>query len=151
MAKCLWYLEKAHRNAVRRHLKAGERKLALREAEAERANAYISVALREGWATIDQVRCLYQAGDEARPYRPQDIHCAAAAFLKALSEGHPPLFRFEVFASELQLNEDERFEAAEKIGVRLIGQPTSRNSNEDVRDAFASRSQVRRILRRRPR
>ena len=51
MAKCLWYLEKAHRNRIRRHLKAGERQLARREAEAQRAIAFVSQALREGWAT----------------------------------------------------------------------------------------------------
>ena len=151
MAKCLWYLEKAHRNSVRRHLKAGERKLALREAEAERANAFISLALREGWATPELVRSLYRAGDEARPYRPQDTHCAVGAFLKALSANEPPLFRFEAFASELQLDEVERFAAAEKVGVRLIGQVTDRDAYGDVSDAFASRAQTRRILRRRPR
>ena len=90
MAKCLWLFAKAHRNAVRRHLKAGERKLALREAEAEQANAFISLALREGWATTDLVRSLYRAGDEARPYRPEDIHCAVGAFLKAISDKEPP-------------------------------------------------------------
>ena len=114
MAKCLWYFEKAHRNEVRRHLKTGERKLAVREAEAERASAFISLALREGWATADLVRSLYRAGDEARPYRPQDIHCAAASFLRALSDGHPPVFRFEAFACELQLDEDERFQGRGK-------------------------------------
>jgi len=148
MAKCLWYLEKAHRNAVRRHLKAGERELAFREAEAERANAYVSIAVREGWATTDLVRSLYWTGDGARPYRPQDVHCAAAAFLKALSDGQLPLFRFEVFASELQLDETERLEAAEKIGIRLIGQPRQTNANDAVRDALASRHEVRRTLKR---
>src|SRR5262249_19687989 len=148
MAKCLWYLEKAHRNSVRRHLKAGERKLALREAEAERANALISLAVREGWATTDLVRCLYVAGDEARPYRPQDVPCAVGAFLKSLSDGQPPLFQFEAFAGELQLDENERFIAAEKVGVRLIGQPVLRDSNEDVRVALASRSLMRRALKR---
>ena len=44
MAKCLWYLEKAHRNRIRRHLKAGERQLARREAEAQRAIALVSQA-----------------------------------------------------------------------------------------------------------
>ena len=121
MAKCLWYLEKAHRNNVRRHLKAGERKLAHREVEAEQANAFISLALREGWATPELVRGLYRAGDEARPYRPQDTHCAVCAFLKALSANEPPLFRFEAFASELQLDEIERFSAAAMVGVRLLG------------------------------
>jgi hypothetical protein len=151
MAKCLWYLEKAHHNRVRRHLKAGERKLALREAEAERANAFISLALREGWATPALVRSLYRAGDEARPYRPQDTHCAVGAFLKALSANEPPLFRFEAFAAELQLDEVERFAAAEKVGVRLIGHVIDRDAYGDVSDAFASRAQTRRILRRRPR
>ena len=136
---------------VRRHLKAGERKLAVREAEAEQANAYISVALREGWATTDLVRCLYRAGDEARPYRPQDTHCATAAFLKALADGQPPLFRFEAFASELELDERERFEAAEKIGIRLMGQPDLRDANDEVRNAFASRAFVRNTLKRRSR
>ena len=150
MAKCLWYLEKAHRNAIRRHLKAGERKLALRETQAERANAFISLALREGWATPELVRSLYRAGDEARPYRPQDTHCAVGAFLKALSANEPPLFRFEAFASELQLNEVERFAAAEKVGVRLSGQVTDRDAYGDATDAFASRAQTRRILKRRP-
>jgi hypothetical protein len=151
MAKCLWYLEKAHRNAIRRHLKAGERGLALREAEAEQANAYVSVALREGWATADLVRCLYRTGNEARPYRPQDVHCAAAAFLKALSQGQPPVFRFEAFASELQMDETERLDAAEQIGIRLLGQARLTNSNDAVKDALASRRDVRRILRRHPR
>src|SRR6516164_10492958 len=128
MAKCLWYLEKAHRNNVRRHLKAGERKLAFREADAERANAFISLALREGWATTDLVRCLYLVGDEVRPYRPQDVPCAVGAFLKSLSDGQPPPFRFEAFAGELRLDENERFIAAEKVGVRLIGQPILRDS-----------------------
>ena len=149
MAKCLWYLEKAHRNRVRRHLKAGERKLALREAEAARANAFTSLALREGWATPELVRCLYRAGDEARPYRPQDTHCAVAAFLKALSANEPPLFRFEAFASELQLDEVERFTAAKKIGTRLSGHITDRDAYGDVSNALASRAQTRRILRRR--
>src|SRR5262249_39731140 len=108
MAKCLWYLEKACRNRIRRHLKAGERQLAQREAEAEQANQLVSLALREGWATSDLVRRLYRAGDEARPYRPQDIHCAAGAFLKALSNFEPLRFRFEAFVSELQLDETER-------------------------------------------
>ena len=45
MAKCLWYLEKAHRNRIRRHLKAGERQLARREAEAQRAIALVSQAI----------------------------------------------------------------------------------------------------------
>ena len=119
MAKCLWYFEKAHRNRIRRHLKAGERQLAQREAEAEQANQLISLALREGWATPDLVRCLYRAGDEARPYRPQDIHCAVGAFLKALSNFEPLRLRFEAFASELQLDETERLAAAAIIGVRL--------------------------------
>ena len=149
MAKCLWYLEKAHRNAVRRHLKAGEHTLALRETEAEQANAFISLALREGWATTDLVRSLYRAGDEARPYRPQDIHCAVGAFLEAASNGDLPLFRFEAFASELQLDEAERFSAATIIGVRLLGQPDLRDANEDIEDALASRSLVRRALKRR--
>ena len=145
------YSEKSHRNAVRRHLKAGERKLAGREAEAERASAFISRALREGWATADLVRRLYRAGDEARPYRPQDIHCAVGAFLKAISDKEPPLFRFEAFAYELQLNENERFAAADTIGVRLLGQPTLRDSNQDVRAVLASRSLVRRAVKCRPR
>ena len=151
MAKCLWYLEKAHRNNVRRHLKAGERKLALREAEAERANAFISLALREGWATPELVRSLYRAGDEARPYRPQDTHCAVGAFLKAISDKEPPLFRFEAFARELELDESERFVAADKIGVHLIGHPLLDDANKDVEDALASRSFVRRTLKRQPR
>ena len=151
MAKCLWYLEKAHRNRVRRHLKAGERKLARREAEAERANAFISLALREGWATPALVGSLYRAGDEARPYRPQDTHCAVGAFLKALSANEPSLFRFEAFASELQLDEIERLAAAEKVGVRLIRQVADRDAYGDVSDALASRTETRRILRRRPR
>ena len=67
MAKCLWYLEKAHRNRIRRHLKAGERQLARREAEAQRAIALVSQAIREGWATADLVARLYRAGDEVRP------------------------------------------------------------------------------------
>ena len=149
MGKCLWYFEKAHRNEVRRHLKTGERKLAVREAEAEQASAYISLALREGWATADLVRSLYRAGDKARSYRAQDVHCAAAAFLKGLSEGLSTLFRFEAFASELQLDESERFEAAGKLGIRLIGQPSHTYSNDEVSNAFASRSDVRRILKRR--
>jgi hypothetical protein len=65
MAKCIWHLEKAHRNRIRRHLKAGEHQLVEREMEAEQANQLISSAIREGWVTPDLVRCLYRAGDEA--------------------------------------------------------------------------------------
>ena len=79
--KMPWYFEKAHRNRIRRHLKAGERQLARREAEAQRAIAFISQAMREGWATADLVGRLYRAGDKIRPYRPQDVACAAGAFL----------------------------------------------------------------------
>jgi len=81
MGKCLWYLEKSHRNRIRRHLKAGERQLAVREAEAQRAIAFVSQATREGWAPAELVRGLYRAGDKVRPYRPQDVACAAGAFL----------------------------------------------------------------------
>ncbi len=108
MAKCLWYFEKAHRNQMRRHLKAGERQLAFREAEAQRATAFISQAVREGWATADLVGRLYRAGDQIRPYRPQDVACAAGAFLNSMSSGQPLRLRFEAFASELQLDEEER-------------------------------------------
>ena len=108
MAKCLWYFDKAYRNQIRRHLKAGERQLARREAEAERAVAFISQALREGWATAELVGRLYRAGDQIRPYRPQDVTCAAGAFLNALSNSQPLPLRFEAFASELQVSEDER-------------------------------------------
>ena len=102
MAKCLWYFEKAHRNRIRRHLKAGERQLARREAEAQRAIAFISQAVREGWATADLVGRLYRAGDQIRPYRPQDVTCAAGAFLNSMSSGEPLRLRFDAFASELQ-------------------------------------------------
>src|SRR5262245_38410534 len=119
MAKCLWYLEKAQRNRVRQHLKAGERQLAAREAQAEQATAAIARALREGGVIADLVRRLFRAGEEARPYRPQDIGCAVGVFLTALSNGEPPLLRFEAFATELQLDEAERFTAAAIIGVRL--------------------------------
>ena len=81
MAKCLWYFEKAHRNRIRQHLKAGERQLAFREAEAQRAIAFVSQAMREGWAPAELVGRLYRAGDKVRPYRPQDVACAAGAFL----------------------------------------------------------------------
>ena len=144
MAKCLWYFEKAHRNRIRRHLKAGERQLARREAEAQRAIAFISQAMREGWATADLVGRLYRAGDQIRPYRPQDVACAAGAFLNAMSNGQPLRLRFEAFASELQVNEDERFTAAEIIGVRLPEERDLRNANEQVGYALASRSLVRR-------
>ena len=77
MAKCLWYFEKAHRNQRRRHLKAGERQLAFREADAQRAIAFVSQAMREGWAPADLVGRLYRAGDKVlrwasrpRPERP---------------------------------------------------------------------------------
>ena len=144
MAKCLWYFEKAHRNRIRRHLKAGERQLAHREAEAQRASAFISQAMREGWATADLVGRLYRAGDQIRPYRPQDVACAAGAFLEAMSNGQPLRLRFEAFASELQVSEDERFTAAGIIGVRLPEEHDLRNANEQVEYALASRSLVRR-------
>ena len=143
MAKCLWYLEKAHRNRIRRHLKAGERQLAHREAEAQQASAFISQAVREGWATADLVGRLYRAGDQIRPYRPQDVTCAARAFLNLMSSGQPLRFCFDAFASELQVSEDERFTAAEIIGVRLQ-ERNLRNANEQVEYTLASRSLVHR-------
>ena len=144
MAKCLWYFEKAHRNRIRRHLKAGERQLAHREAEAQRASAFISQAMREGWATAELVGRLYRAGDQIRPYRPQDVACAAGAYLEAMSNGQPLRLRFEAFVSELQVSEDERFTAAEIIDVRLPEERDRRNANEQVEYALASRSLVRR-------
>jgi hypothetical protein len=144
MAKCLWYLEKAHRNRIRRHLKAGERQLARREAEAQRAIALVSQAIREGWATADLVARLYRAGDKVRPYRPQDVACAAGAFLRSMSSGQPLRLRFEVFASELQTDEHERFTAAAIIGLRLPEERDPRNANEHVEYALASRSLLRR-------
>jgi len=144
MAKCLWYLEKAHRNRIRRHLKAGERQLARREAEARRAIAFISQALREGWATTDLVARLYRAGDAVRPYRPQDVTCAAGAFLHSMSSGQPLRLRFEAFASELQADEHERFTLASIIGLRLPEERDARNANEQVEYALASRSLLRR-------
>ena len=143
MAKCLWYFEKAHRNRIRRHLKTGERQLARREAEAQRAIASVSQAVREGWATADLVGRLYRAGDQIRPYRPQDVACAAGAFLDAMSNGQPLRLRFEAFASELQLDEEERFTAATIIGVRLPEERDLRNANEQVGYALASRSLAR--------
>ncbi len=144
MAKCLWYFEKAHRNRIRRHLKAGERQLARREAEAERATTLISQAIREGWATADLVGRLYRAGDAIRPYRSQDVACAAGAFLNAMSGGEPLQWRFQAFTSELQVSEDERRFAAEIIGIRLPEERDLRNANEQVHYALASRSLVRR-------
>ena len=144
MAKCLWYFEKAHRNRIRRHLKAGERQLARREAEAERAIAFVSQAMREGWATADLVGRLYRAGDQIRLYRPQDVACAAGAFLNAMSSGQPVRFCFDAFASELQVSEDERFTAAAIIGVQLPEERDPRNANEQVEYVIASRSLVRR-------
>jgi len=149
MTKCLWYFEKAHRNQRRRHLKAGERQLALREAEAQRATKLISQAVREGWATADLLGRLYRAGDQIRPYRPQDVACAAGAFLDAMSNGQPLRLRFDGFASELQLEEEERFAAAAIIGLRLPEEPDPKNANEQVGHALASRSLVRRTGRRR--
>ena len=144
MAKCLWYLEKAHRNRIRRHLKAGERQLARREAKAQQASAFISQSVREGWATADLVGRLYRAGDQIRPYRPQDVTCAAGAFLNLMSSGQPLRFCFDAFASELQVSEDERFTAAAIVGVRLPEERDLRNANEQVEYALASRSLVRR-------
>ena len=144
MAKCLWYFEKAHRNQRRRHLKTGERQLALREAEAQQSIAFVSQAMREGWATADLLGRLYRAGDQIRPYRPQDVACAAGAFLDAISNGQPLRLRFEAFASELQLDEEERFTAAAIIGVRLPEERDLRDANEQVGYALASRSLVRR-------
>ena len=149
MAKCLWYFEKAHRNQRRRHLKAGERQLALREAEAQRAIAFVSQAMREGWATADLVGRLYRAGDKVRPYRPQDVACAAGAFLNSMCSGEPLRVRFEAFASELQLDEEERSVAAAIIGLRLPEERDLGNANEQVEHALASRSLVRRAERRR--
>ena len=67
MAKCLWYLEKAHRNRVRQHLKTGERQLSLREKQAEQATASISGAICEGGMLSDLVRRLYCAGGAGPP------------------------------------------------------------------------------------
>ena len=145
MAKCLWYFEKAHHNRIRRHLKAGERQLARREAEAQRAIAFVSQALREGWATTDLVARLYRAGDAVRPYRPQEVTCAAGAFLHSMSGGQPLRLRFAAFASELQVDENERYKAAAIIGLRLKEERDDpRNANEQVAYALASRSLLRR-------
>jgi hypothetical protein len=147
MAKCLWYFEKAHRNRIRQHLKAGERQLAFREAEAQRAIAFVSQTVREGGAPAELVGRLYRAGDKVRPYRPQDVACAAGAFLTSMGSGEPPRMRFEAFASELQLDEHERFTAAAIIGLRLPAEHDPRNANEQVASALASRSLVRRAQR----
>ena len=149
MAKCLWYFEKAHRNRIRQHLKAGERQLALREAEAQRAIAFVSQTVREGRAPAELVRGLYRAGDKVRPYRPQDVACAAGAFLTSICSGEPLRMRFEAFASELQLDEHERFTAAAIIGLRLPEERDLRNANEQVEYALASRSLMRRAGKRR--
>jgi len=149
MAKCLWYFEKAHRNRIRQHLKAGERQLALREAEAQRAIAFVSQAMREGWAPADLLGRLYRAGDQIRPYRPQDVACAAGAFLNSMSSGQALRLRFDGFASELQLDEEERSAAAAIIGVRLPEEPDPKNANEQVEHALVSRSLVRRAGKRR--
>ena len=85
MAKCLWYFEKAHRNRIRQHLKAGERQLAVREAEAQQAIAFVSQTVRDGEAPAGLVRQLYRAGDKVRPYRPQDVARAAGAFRRIRS------------------------------------------------------------------
>jgi len=149
MAKCLWYFEKAHRNRIRQHLKAGERQLALREAEAQRAIAFVSQTVREGGAPAELVGRLYRAGDKVRPYRPQDVACAAGAFLNSMSSGQALRLRFDGFASELQLDEEERSAAAAIIGVRLPEEPDPKTANEQVEHAFASRSLVRRAGKRR--
>ena len=81
MAKCLWYLEKAHRNRIRRHLKAGERQLARREAEAQRAIALVSQAIREGWATTDSVARLYRAGRRDPALSPAGRLLCSRSFL----------------------------------------------------------------------
>ena len=72
------------------------------------------------------------------------VACAAGAFLNAMSNGQPLRLRFEAFASELQLDEEERFTAAAIIGVRLPEERDLRNANEQVGYALASRSLVRR-------
>ena len=149
ISKCLWYFEKAHRNQRRRHLKAGERQLALREEEAQRAIAFVSQAMREGWAPADLLGRLYRAGDQIRPYRPQDVACAAGAFLNSMSSGQALRLRFDGFASELQLDEEERSAAAAIIGVRLPEEPDPKNANEQVEHALVSRSLVRRAGKRR--
>jgi hypothetical protein len=153
MAKCLWYLEKAQRNRVRQHLKAGERQLAQREAQAEQATAGIARALREGGIIADLVRRLYRAGGDARPYRPQDVGCALGAFLTGLSNGDPPLMRFEAFAAELRLNETERLAAAATIGVRLPreAEPALRGPVEHIEHELAVRSLRRRARNKHPR
>ena len=150
MAKCLWYFEKAHRNRIRQHLKAGERQLAVREAEAQRAIAFVSQTVREGGAPAELVRGLYRAGDKVRPYRPQDVACAAGAFLNSIRSGEPPRMRFEAFASELQLDEHERFTAAAIIGLRLPEERDPRNTNEPVEYALTSRALLRRAGKRWP-
>ena len=132
MAKCLWYFEKSHRNRIRQHLKAGERQLAFREAEAQQAIAFVSQAMREGWVTADLVGRLYRAGDKVRPYRPEEVACAAGAFLHSMSSGQPLRLRFEAFAAELQVDEQERFKAAAIIGLRLPEERDPRNANEQV-------------------
>ena len=149
MAKCLWYFEKAHRNRIRQHLKVGERQLAVREAEAQRAIAFVSQTVCEGGAPAELVGRLYRAGDKVRPYRPQDVACAAGAFLNSICSGEPLRVRFEAFASELQLDEEERFAAAAIIGLRLPEELDPKNANEQVQHALASRSLVRRAERRR--
>jgi len=95
-------------------------------------------------ATADLVARLYRAGDEVRPYRPQDVACAAGAFLHSMSSGQPLRLRFEAFASELQADEHERFTAAATIGLLLPRERDARNANEQVKYALASRSLLRR-------
>ena len=100
--------------------------------------------MREGWATADLVGRLYRAGDQIRPYRSQDVACAAGAFLTSMSNREPLRFCFDAFAAELQVGEDERFTAAAIIGARLPEERDFRNAHEQVEYALASRALVRR-------
>ena len=147
-AKCLWYIERSVRNRSRQHLKAGEAEFARREADAEQASRIITRAERDGAVSTDLIRQLYRLGNELRPYREHDIHCAAGAYCEALITGESPLVRFEAFASALHLSEDERIGAAPALGVKLLTPLEIESPIDAVDQVFAGRSDVRRVRRR---
>ena len=79
-----------------------------------------SICAKAGQRLIWSQGCI-APGDKVRPYRPQDVTCAAGAFLRSMSSGQPLRLRFEAFASELQADEHERLKAAAIIGLRTAG------------------------------
>jgi len=150
-AKCLWYIEKSVRNRSRQHLKVSEDKFAKREADAEKASQIITYAVRDGVVTPELIRNLYRLGNKLRPYREHDIHCAAGAYCERVVAGQLPLACYEAFASELYLDWRERRAVAPILGAHLVEQPKFNNPNEAIDQAFAVRSDIRRVSRRQPR